>query len=294
MNFNLIKFATLLLLVITSACDIVKMKDAVMNDDTSEKLPVARALDKFLYLEDLEGISPPGISSEDSTNLIERYINDWIKKQLLIAEASKNMEFDEAEIERKILDYRYSLMGYEYQSFYVNRNLNTEVTEAEIKEYYDSHLENFELKQNIFKGLFVKIPLDAPQQSRLRVMVNSTRPQDREELKSYCIRFASSYSLEDSSWINFDDLIKDSQVIDNNNKVQFLRRNKTARLTDDGFIYLFKINEYRISDQISPMEFVSDQIRNIIINRRKVDLANNLEENVYKEAMINNDFEVYN
>ncbi|MDZ7650778.1 MAG: hypothetical protein U5K54_28605 [Cytophagales bacterium] len=70
----------------------------------------------------------------------------------------KNIDINEAEVERKVLDYRYSLIGYEYQNYYIKKNLDDSVSEREIQEYYKEGLDNFILKQNIIQGTFIKVP----------------------------------------------------------------------------------------------------------------------------------------
>jgi len=54
-----------------------------------------------------------------------------------------------------------------------------------------------------------------------------------------------------------------------------------------------KVHQYRISDNVSPLEFVTDDIRNIILNKRKVELAKKLEDEVYRVASDEKEFEVY-
>jgi hypothetical protein len=41
------------------------------------------------------------------------------------------------------------------------------------------------------------------------------------------------------------------------------------------------------------LEFVRDNIVEIIVNKRKIALANQLETDIYSEAQNNNDFEIY-
>ena len=65
----------------------------------------------YLYPEDLDGLTSEAINSSDSTDIVERYIQSWIKKQLLIDKASTRIDFDEAELTRKILDYQIRLDG---------------------------------------------------------------------------------------------------------------------------------------------------------------------------------------
>ena len=63
--------------------------------------------------------------------------------------------------------------------------------------------------------------------------------------------------------------------------------------SDSSYLYLFKIDKYKISDETSPLEFVKDDIKNIILNKRRVDLAKNLENGIYERAKENEDFEIF-
>jgi len=182
------------------------MKDSVREESEDGVKPIARVHNNYLYPKDVEGLVPRGTSKEDSASRIERYINSWIKKQLLIDEAATKIDFDEAEIERKILEYRYSLMGYEYQSYYINQNLNKQVTDDEIHNYYEENLDNFPLKQNIIRGKIVKVPNEAPKINQIQRWIRSVKPEDLEHLKEYCLTYATLYSLEDSVWLAFSEL----------------------------------------------------------------------------------------
>jgi hypothetical protein len=291
MRNNLYILIAIILLNLTS-CDLIKMKEEPqLNEDKSN--PIARVGDQFIYPEDLEGIATSGMTKEDSTERTMRFVNNWIRKQLLIQEASTKIEFDEAEIERKILDYKYSLMGYEYQSFYISQNLNTDVSEEEIEKYYNENIDNFILKQNIVRGKFVKLPLGAPKINKIKTLINSNKKEDIEELNSYSLSFAATYQLYDTVWMVFDDVIKNSPLAEIPNKIQFLQSNRFIETSDLQFQYFLKIDEYRISDNTSPLEFVKEVIKNIIINKRKVQLAQQLEQNVYERATKNKEFEIY-
>lgn len=291
-NWILNSFIYIFLLSFTG-CDLIKMKDDADSEDSNQP-PIARVHDQYLYAHDIEGIVTSGMSKGDSADRVSRFVNTWIKKQLLIDEAATKIEFDEAEIERKMLDYKYSLMGYEYQSFYVSQNLNTEVTEEEVQKYYETNLDNFILKQNIIRGRFIKLPKGAPKLDRVSDLIRSKQIKKIEELNSYCLSFATQYHLDDSVWLDFEEVTKSSPLQEIPNKVQFLKNNRYVETTDEMFKYFLKIEEYRISDNISPLEFVREDVKNIIINKRKVELAKQLEEDVYQRATKNNGFEIYN
>ena len=277
--------------IILSGCDLIKMKD----DHSSQgvvRQPVARANDTYLYKDELTGIVSEGTSVEDSTSRIEAYINSWIRKQLLIQEASRKIDINEVEVERKILDYRYSIIAYEYQTYYVKKNLDTAVANAEIQAYYKDNIDNFVLKQNIVRATFIKIPKNAPRIKKVKDLIFSNKEKDEKEFKSYCLSFASAYHLADSTWMVFDELVKNSPLVEIPNKIQFLKANPYYETSDDTYLYFFKVDEYRISDNVSPLEFVKDDIKNIILNKRKVELARQLEDEVYNEAVNKKEFEI--
>ncbi len=274
------------------SCDMIKMKKEP-EASSEQSIIIASVYDNKLYEHDIKGMVSENISRQDSANIISRYVNNWIRKQLLIHEAASRIDFDEAELERKILDYRYALMVYEYEKYYIDRALDKTVSEEEIKEYYNQNIANFELKQNIIRGIFIKVPKEAPKIEKLKKLIVSNKTKDIKDLRSYCFRFATTYSLDDSLWVNFDEVIKNTPLMGIPNKVQFLKENDYIESEDQDYLYFIKIHEYKISDERPPLEFVKDEIENIIINRRKIMLSNELEEKIYNKAKENNDFKIY-
>ncbi len=275
-----------------SSCDLIKIKGD-SSESNAQRQPAARANNSYLYKDELIGIVAPGTPPEDSARLVEAYINSWIKKQLLIQEASRKIDINEAEVERKVLDYRYSIIAYEYQNYFVNKNLDTAVSNAEIAKYYNDNIDNFILKQNIVQARFIKVPQNAPRTNKIKELIYADREQEERELKSYCLSFSAAYHISDSTWMVFDDLVKNSPLAEIPNKIQFLKTNPYYETSDNNFLYFLKVERYRISDNVSPLEFVRDDIRNIILNKRKVELVKKLEDDVFKEAKDDDDFEIY-
>ena len=285
-----VSFLTVCLLF--SGCDLIRMKKG-RPDGEGERKPIARVNTTYLYQDELAGIATNEISKEDSAARVTAYINSWIRKQLLISEAMKTININEAELQRKVLDYRYSLIGFEFQNYYIKQHLIDSISESEIQKYYQEHLDNFILKQNIIQGTYLKVPKGAPRTNRVKDLIFSQKEKDRNELKSYCLSFSSAYHLYDSSWMEFDKLVVNSPLAEIPNKIQFLKSYNYYETTDNEFLYFLKIEAYKISDNVSPVEFVKGDIKNIILNKRKVELARKLEEEVYENASKRKDFEVF-
>lgn len=285
-------YSLLALCLLLSSCDLIKRKTESETDNIRPS--VARVGETFLYLDELIGIVPPGTPKADSITRMDAYVNSWVRKQLLIRQAGRQIDINKAEVERKLLDYRYSLIAYEFQTYYIKQNLDTVVANSEIEQYYNEHLDNFVLKQNIVRATFLKVPQSAPRTKKIKDLIFSTKEKDVEELKSYCLSFAASYHLSDSSWMEFDELVKGTPLVGIPDKVQFLKRTPYYETNDEAYLYFLKVDEYRISDNVSPLQFVRDDIVNVILNRRKVDLAKKLDEEVYSKAQENNEFELFN
>lgn len=282
---------SVVVMLLLSGCDLIQFKKETATQDP-QRVPVARVNRAFLYKDELAGIVPVGATKEDSTVRMEAYINSWIRKQLLLQEAARKIDINEAEVERKILDYRYSLIAYEYQAFYIKQNLDTAISAPEIEQYYKDNLDNFILKQNIVRATFIKVPKTAPRTNKIKDLIFSTKEKDQDELKSYCLSFSTAYHLVDSTWMVFDELVKNSPLVEIPNKIQFLKANPYYETSDEAYQYFLRVKEYRISDNISPLEFVRDDIRTIILNKRKVALAKQLEDEIYNTAILEKEFEI--
>lgn len=282
----------LMLIALLAGCEWIKFKNE-QGEAPGDRQPVARVTNTYLYKDELKGIVSPDATKEDSASRVEGYINSWIRKQLLIQEAARKIDINEVEVERKILDYRYSIIAYEYQSYYIKQNLDTAVSKKEIEAYYTKNKDNFILKQNIVRATFIKVPVNAPRTDKIKALIFSDQEADKNELKSYCLSFSTAYHISDSSWIVFDELVKKSPLIEIPNKIQFLQNNPYYETSDDNYLYFFKVNEYRITDNVSPLEFVEDEIENIILNKRKVELARKLEDEVFAQAQQQKEFEIF-
>ncbi len=55
-----------------------------------------------------------------------------------------------------------------YQQELINQKLANDISEHEITEYYGKNKELFKLEGPLIKGLFIKVPLTAPQLNNVR------------------------------------------------------------------------------------------------------------------------------
>lgn len=266
---------------------------ACQEKSKNEGKKVAQLGEKVLYLSEIKAIMPSKIKEKDSLEFIERYVEDWLRKQLLYQEASKNAQIDEADLQRRLEEYKYALLSHEFEKQYVSKNFSDKVSEEEIKEFYEKNSQEFELRQNIVKAIFIKLDAKSKEKDRFIKLLSSNKTEDQEELLQLCNEKASSYYLQDTTWIDFDELVRLTPFEGVPNKISFLKNNKFSQMQEGDFVYLLQIKEYKISEQTSPLEFVKERIRSMILNQRKATLIKKLEDELYKNAKKNKEFQVF-
>lgn len=259
---------------------------------SSKEKPVARVYSEYLFPSDLEGVVPKGTSSADSVLLVQSYIENWIRQTVILKQATDNVELNQDELEKQLETYRQSLIIYSYEQQLIAQNLDTTVSNAQIKKYYEENKDNFELKKSIVKATYAKIPKNALRIENAKRWFNSSKPKDRNELETYCMQFSANYSLTDTSWLFMDEL---SMIIplDRFSESSILQKNNYINFSDLEFVYLVKIKDFMYKEDLSPLEFETDNIKNIIINKRKIELIDKMENQVYQKARDGEDIEWY-
>ncbi len=262
------------------------------NEALTGRKVVARIEDETLYQDDLERTIPRNISSDDSIKLADKIVQDWIKKKLLVNRALEELALDQEQIEARIQEYRDALIVHEFEKLYINSHLDTEVDSSEIGDYYLNNSDNFVLKQNIVRCLFARIPKTAPDLQRIRRNIRSYPNANKEDIEEYCLRYAMNSFLDDSVWVNFEELIMGTPIQEIDDKIRWLNNTQFSETRDDSFVFFVRILEFKISNELSPLAFIKDDIESIIINKRKLELKRDLETTVYEEGIKNKSFEV--
>jgi hypothetical protein len=282
-NVNILIPALLLILLTLVSC----------RNKGADQDAVARVYDSYLYLSDLKGVVPQGVSSKDSAEITRNYIQNWIQKKIMVHQAEKNLSDDQKDFSEDLENYRNSLAIYAYESMLVNQKIDTNVSIKEIEEYYAQNQENFLLKNNIVKVLYVKIAKSSKSKVQIKKLIfgGANSEAERTKLESLCASGAVNFYLDDAKWLQFDDLLKEIPIEAYNQEL-YLKNNRKIEISDEEYTYLLNIRELKIRDEVSPLSFEKTNIRDIIINKRKVDLINKMREDVFKEAENNKDFEI--
>ena len=269
-----------------SGCDMVSLKE-------DQGRVLAQVEGEYLFLSDLAGVVPQGISHSDSIALAKNFINNWVKNRLMIVQAERNLTEEQLDFSKQLEDYRNSLVIYRYETLLIDQELDTVVTDAQIMSFYQSHLGDFELKENILRAYYAIVNSETPLLDQVLEVFDLPDALAVDSL----LYFEKSddmlsLSVDTSYWMSF---FQFQQIIpiESYNQELFLKNKRLIRIEENGMVFLVKVVNFKIKDDISPLEVERQDIRHIIINQRKVRLIKKVRDDIYKKALYNNDFEIF-
>lgn len=279
-----IPFMIIILLVISIGCQKFESRKA-------EK-PLARVGQTYLYPSDVIGIYPASLSQNDSLLMLNNFIDKWIKKQLLLQKAELNLTEEQKDVHNQIEEYRSSLLIFKYEQSLILQKLDTVITQAEIEEYYNENPSNFILDMNLVKALFIKLPRNAPNVETLRRLYGSEKEEDIQQLENYCYQYAAKFDFFNDAWINF---IRIQSELPQSvwAPERSLSWTKKIEQRDSVYHYFVYIRDYRLEGQTAPIDYVTDKISSIILNKRKVRFITEMENNIYSDGMAKGEFTIY-
>lgn len=290
MKFSLnIFFAFLITSVIVfSSCQYNQPKTVEMTGKN-----LAKVNDANLYLNDLKTFSFSGLTKSDSAAMMQNLINKWVNNEVFYQQALNYLTEEELNIDKEIEDYKKELITYKFQLKLIDEKLDTTILDTQIEEYYNANEQNFLLRSNIVKVLYVKTPVTIPNLEKLKKLCISTSPKDAEQLKSLCIQYANNYFMNDNTWLMFDDLKKEipqlKEVPDYS-----IQDGKIFEFTDETSYYFLKVIEVKSKNTLSPLNFEKNNIRNILLNQRKQKLIQGIKKDFFEKAKSNRELEIYN
>lgn len=245
-----------------------------------------------MYKDEVFANAPQGLSTNDSSVFLNDKVTKWVEKQLLLQRAALNLPESMTQIEEQIENYRSSLLIYTYETELIKQKLDTIISETEIEEYYNQNLQNFELHDFILKLLYVKVEKSLPQISTLKKLLFSNDVNDKQKLDEFCRKYAQNFLLDDNIWLYYNDILKEIPF-KTYNFDDFLRNNKFVELEDNDYYYFVLIKEYRLKNSVSPLELQKQNIKEIILNKRKLSLISTIRQELYREAVASNQIEYF-
>lgn len=254
-----------------------------MGDGSEGKDVIARYGDIPLFREELDYFLPQWENEADSVRLAGRFMEDWMQAQA-ISERAKSLIGDlDDEVVYKRNDFERRMIEFKYAQYLVATQLDTVISENEIRNYYKTQPDKFISQSNYFSHFFVKTETKNPNRE-----VGWMRNKGREtinQLETWSKQNAAEFKL-DSSFVTLTSI---KSVLEGSRlNPAYLRKGSVYTFNqkedDKTYFVMFKLIQEVKEGEILPLGMCRGIIKDIILNQRKNRLVETTEKDLLKNA----------
>ncbi|MBT5147625.1 MAG: hypothetical protein HOM41_03620 [Flavobacteriales bacterium] len=272
-------FIVLTVLVSLNAC-------VIFNDETIEDKIVVSAFGKNLLLDSLCSRIPNELSFEDSTLLSERIIEGWVRENVLLAQAEKNINEFSSSFESSIRSYRNALLVTQFEREFIASRVDTKVQDEEIEKFHSDYPELFQLKEHVLRAVFFEINTEEDMLDSARIWLTTADSSSVPKLEQWSIEHGAHFALDVDYWWFLSDLLQTVPIQVYRIEDQ-LRDRRLIEFTDGDSRYLLRILEHRLKDLPSPIPIARKRIVDLIIQERRRSILENLRDDLVSDAWAN-------
>ncbi len=252
--------------------------------EESDRKILATAGKKKLYADELDGLIPKNLLPQDSLLFVRKFVENWAEEQLFLEEAESDKSIDLDEINARVEAYRKSLIYHAHISQVVAQGMDTSVSDDEMNQFYSQNGAAFELKDNILQADFVVLPASVKKTEKAKKEFFG-KESSGEAVENLCMDKAYRCQINDTTWTSFDEFARIIPIDRTQSPEVFLRNRKSFEIKDTNLVYWVKIRDYKIKESLSPFEFVRDEIRLILLNRRKNEFLTKYRKDLFERAL---------
>ena len=263
------------------------------NTNINDKV-IARVDNDYLFSSDLQKLNYDYKSKEDSLITINSFINKWALERILLRQSLINLSEEKlTRIENLVQDYKFDLLANNYTEFVVSSKLDTILTSIETYDFYSKNLNNFKLNSPIYRVKYINFLKNNVDRRQITRSFKRFNDSDKRFIDSLSFQFLDSF-LADTIWLNKGEIIKNIPFINSNNfEDYFLKKRKYFEIKGETDLSLFNIIESIEANQIAPFSYVENVVANIVLNKKKLDLIENFNNEILNDAIKTKKFEVY-
>ena len=277
-------FLTILCLLFFCSCNYLTQDASI--------IPIARVNDSYLYNDDIIDLISENTKKEDSTLIVNNFINRWATKQLLIDQSMINLSQEKQDFFNEMVNqYKTDLYTEAYKSSIILKQLDTVILKKEYEDYYNLNKRNFKLNDELLKVRYIQVDKNFLNLKVLEKKIKRYDSIDKKDLINLSIKF-KSFNLNDSIWIKSNVLIGRLPVLKEEN-LKLLKKPNYTQLQDSLGVYLIKIEATLKTNDIAPLSYVRPTIEQIILNKRKQDLLKKIQKDITIDAIKNKNFEIF-
>lgn len=239
--------------------------------------------DTHLYKDEVDIVYAQQGRGIDSASFVQDYVQRWAVDVLFHEKAKENVA-STAEIDRMVEKYRESLIQNLYQDRLITQQLVPTITAEEVREFYEKEQSLFELTEPYVKGFYVKLPYKNSKIRDVRNRCLRRGQDDLEELERLCSENGYEYQFFMEEWLPFVDLAHRTPLTEQQLMDRLLRKD-VIEFTEGKFTYFVCADSILKRNDIKPIEMVSDEIKELLINSKKARFIKQMKRSLYEEAL---------
>ncbi len=273
-------------------CWVIMLLGCEQQQDHKGKTPLVEMAGEFLYQEDLQKALPLNVSAEDSMLFAENYIRNWLEDLLLYNKAEDNIR-DSEKVKALVENYRRALVMHAYEEELVSQQLANEIKPEEVVAYYEGNKSLFVLEKPMIKGLFIKVPLKSAGLADVRRWYKRNSQDAIEKLEKYSLRNAVTYDYFYDQWRPLDEIEALIPVQNWKTGSDYLKQHRDVELKDTAYHYFLHVEDYLGKGEQKPLDFAEEEIKEILINLKRVEFINLVKKDLYRQASDKNEIIYY-
>ena len=225
--------------------------------------------------------------------IANRIINEWAEELLYLKKAEVNLSFSEKKrLDELVRTYRNDLYVKTYKDKAIQSQLDSLVTPEEIQAYCEQNKLNFRTNKDLLRGRYVRVRNENYNLRTIRRSIRRFNDVDKVFLDSIALQF-TTYSMNDSIWVQASQFFNRLPSISEKRYKNFLKNNTFFELQDSLEVYLVVVEEVVLRNDLAPLEYVTPTLKQILINKRKLELMRQFDRDIIEEGLRQNTYEVY-
>lgn len=253
---------------------------------------VARVGENYLFSSDLQDQIGPQYDG-DSLQIANRLIDDWAEQLLYLKKAEINLSSSEKkQLDELVRTYRNDLYVKTYKDKAIQSQLDSVVDQAEIQDYFEQNKANFRTNKDLLRGRYVRVRNENYNLRTIRRSLRRFNDVDKVFLDSIALQF-TTYSMNDSIWVQASQFFNRLPSINERRYKNFLKNDTFFELQDSLEVYLVVVEEVVLRNDLAPLEYVTPTLKQILINKRKLELMRQFDREIIEEGLRQNIYEVY-
>jgi hypothetical protein len=254
---------------------------------------IARVNDTYLYKEAIKDLVPKGTSKADSVLIVRNFIDRWASQKLLTEKAEVNLSGEQkAEFDELVKQYKVDLYTKAYLEEIVKRTVDTVISEQELQSYYEANNENFRANGTLVRLRYINLSKDNPRYETIKNKFFDYRKSDKKFWDTYVLQL-KSFAFNDSVWVDMNQVYSKLPFINPDNRGQYIVSGKSIQKADSLDMYLVKIRNVIDRNQMAPYDYLKPTLREVILNKRKLELIKKFEKEITDDAIKDKDYEIY-